>query len=513
MVVPATRQRFVFVFPSWVGHVNPSLPLARRLVALGHEVHYVCFEQVRLKIEGTGAVFHSAVACEPELYEGRGEDYVSMFKHLKAEFGVHPERIVLAIWQLRNVMLQLQLPGLLRLLRHLGPSAVVSCPLSSPEGACAATVLGIPSVALNTFAGPGALKGAIATCLQTEGITHANADRLLHDWAPNRAAVNHLRCTYGLQMELGMAQLGFLHGIAKSAVTLTTTSADLEDPMDPELERAYQAAGASFVAVGPLLEPAGAWRPLGAGEGVASSAGTVLEQVRVARAADRPVVLVSMGTVVTGDMPYWGWHGRPTDAEGRPRGLSGRELCQAAWAGAFDAFGTEAAEDGALLVVSLGPQSDALTDMVPPPNVAMAPFLPQVEILRAGVAVFLTHGGQNSFMESLVHGTPVVVCPGFSDQIVNSRKAEALGVGLKVDRPDPDFGAAAAAAAQYRSDVKEAVLEVASRPEFRGAARRCAEVLAASGGVARAVDLILGAAVGGKARELAPVLQRSLGGS
>lgn len=125
-------------------------------------------------------------------------------------------------------------------------------------------------------------------------------------------------------------------------------------------------------------------------------------------------------------------------------------------------------EDAPLLVVAVGSQADALDDVVVPKNAKCYPFLPQercwglmcglisgerchfnlsdltnpsesksftphlepnteliskVEILKAKVDLFLTHGGQNSFMESLMAGTPVVVCPGFADQIANAMRA------------------------------------------------------------------------------------------
>ena len=47
----------IFVFPSAVGHVNPSLPLARGLVARGWDVDYLGIEQFKEAIEATGANF------------------------------------------------------------------------------------------------------------------------------------------------------------------------------------------------------------------------------------------------------------------------------------------------------------------------------------------------------------------------------------------------------------------------------------------------------------------------
>lgn len=60
-----------------------------------------------------------------------------------------------------------------------------------------------------------------------------------------------------------------------------------------------------------------------------------------------------------------------------------------------------------------------------------------LQVLKAGVDLFLTHGGQNSFMESLMAGTPVVVCPGFGDQIANAMRAEMTGA---LPRKDWQFG-------------------------------------------------------------------------
>merc|ERR1712151_729595 len=176
------------------------------------------------------------------------------------------------------------------------------------------------------------------------------------------------------------------------------------------------------------------------------------------------------------------------------RGLSGRELCQAAWQGAFDAFGAASADEGALLIVALGNRTDALDGMAPPPPNALCSMgLPQVDLLKLGIDTFVTHGGQNSFMEAMSQGTPVVVCPGFGDQIVNAQKAVALGVGLQVIRPDSEPGESAAeeAAARYRSDVKQALLEVCGKPSYKEAALRCASGLEDAGGVRRAVEVIM----------------------
>mmetsp|Transcript_95171 Transcript_95171/g.241882 ORF Transcript_95171/g.241882 Transcript_95171/m.241882 type:complete len:218 (+) Transcript_95171:1-654(+) len=192
-----------------------------------------------------------------------------------------------------------------------------------------------------------------------------------------------------------------------------------------------------------------------------------------------------------------GWEGRQKDKTGNPRGLTGRDLCRAAWAGAFDAFGESSAEKGPLLIVSLGPQADPFGDLEPPANALCLPEVPQVDVLRLGVDAFLTHGGQNSFTEGLASGVPLLVCPGFGDQVVNAEKAEVMGVGLQVPRPDPDAGDEAIAAAQYRADVAERLRHVCSEKAYLEKASECAGRLQRAGGVPRAVEVMLTLAKGG----------------
>merc|ERR1712066_554246 len=160
---------------------------------------------------------------------------------------------------------------------------------------------------------------------------------------------------------------------------------------------------------------------------------------------------------------------------GNGKGLSGRELCHGAWGGVFDALGRSSPEEGPLIVVGLGPQSASLGALELPANVVCATGVPQVDILKAGVNVFLTHGGQNSSTEALANGVPLVVCPGFGDQPVNAQKCEALGFGLQVARPEPELGSEAKAIAQYRADVALALLEVHSQQSFGKAAVRIME--------------------------------------
>jgi UDP:flavonoid glycosyltransferase YjiC (YdhE family) len=186
------------------------------------------------------------------------------------------------------------------------------------------------------------------------------------------------------------------------------------------------------------------------------------------------------------------WEKRYMGANGK-EGLSGREICHGVWKGAFAALGADDASQGPLVLVSVGPRADALESITVPPNAIIAPVLPQVDILRIGVNVFLTHGGQNSFMEAMSTGTPVVVCPHDTDQPVNAQKAVSLGVGLKVDRPDPVDDDQASTIAKYSESVSLALLSVQSNHQFSDASSRISERMTACKGVPQVVDLLVSA--------------------
>ena len=153
------------------------------------------------------------------------------------------------------------------------------------------------------------------------------------------------------------------------------------------------------------------------------------------------------------------------------------------------ALGSDA-PDAPLLLISLGPQSDALENLQVPKNALCLPVMPQVDLLKSGVDL-LTHGGQNSFMESLSLGTPVVVCPGFADQPVNAQKAADLAVGLQVPRPICELEDVPTELLKYQGDVAKAVTEVFNNMSFKSRAEKCAQELRDAGGIDRAVEMLL----------------------
>jgi len=499
------------------GHINPSLPVARTLVEEGQEVHYLCREQMKDAIEDTGATFHSEIEALPEMYEGRNVDIFGCLSDLQKEFGLEQDPLFVAMFKIREIMQEMMLPGILRWLEKVGVDVVVLCPLMNKEACWAAQILGIPCVGIMTTAGPGSLRLATLEWLEKMGYTTERCLKERRAYQPLLEAVDRLRAKYGLEIELDeeMAPVGMSVVAKQSALTLVTTVDFLADPLSPELEKIYEEAQTEFVFVGPLLDKAGAKRAAGhkfqkelestkpqpaqPAEKAQHPITDPVALIRKARKEGREVIFASMGTVITGDSPEVGWANHMS-VDGVFQGLTGKELCQAAWAGLFDAFGTNNAGAGPLLLVSLGPQPDALENLVAPANAVCLPVMPQVDILKEGVDLFLTHGGQNSFMESLCTGAPVVVCPGFADQPVNAQKAVQLGVGLQIERPMCDLSEASQVAAKYRCDVAAALEEVRRNPEFKTKANECSVKMQSAGGVRRATDLILQVAQSGALR-------------
>jgi len=143
---------------------------------------------------------------------------------------------------------------------------------------------------------------------------------------------------------------------------------------------------------------------------------------------------------------------------------------------------------GHRVIVSKGPLSDqvALHD-----NMTGDAFLPQPAILPL-VDLVITHGGNNTVVESLHHGKPMVVLPLFWDQVDNAQRIDETGFGTRL--ATYDF-----ADEQLTGAIDRLLADT-------GLHRRLADVSArvkAADGTTRAADLIERVAITG-----APALRR-----
>jgi MGT family glycosyltransferase len=136
-----------------------------------------------------------------------------------------------------------------------------------------------------------------------------------------------------------------------------------------------------------------------------------------------------------------------------------------------------AAATGAHVLVSAGASLEALGDLRAP-RVQLFRRVPQVPVL-ARVDVVITHGGNNTVQECLAAGRPMVVIPFGGDQLVNARRVERLGVGVRLD------------ARSLSSAAVHDVLASVSTPSVVERARAVAATLSEMRGAAAAADAVL----------------------
>jgi MGT family glycosyltransferase len=130
-----------------------------------------------------------------------------------------------------------------------------------------------------------------------------------------------------------------------------------------------------------------------------------------------------------------------------------------------------------LLAVGARVDVDALGPL--PPNAVVRRHVPQLDAL-ARAQVFVTHGGMNSTMESVMAGVPMVVVPQQPEQGVTADRVTELELGVHLE---PDDVTA--------SSLAEAVARVAAEDRIRSAVATMRDEAASAGGPARAAAEIL----------------------
>ena len=111
-----------------------------------------------------------------------------------------------------------------------------------------------------------------------------------------------------------------------------------------------------------------------------------------------------------------------------------------------------------------------------PENFVIRNRVPQIAVLKQA-SLFITHGGMNSVSEAMVHGVSMVVIPFVSDQPVNARQVEKLGLGKVLDyqviTADTlrDAAFAVMEDRRIRENLRKIQNEIANAPGNRGAVK------------------------------------------
>lgn len=164
----------------------------------------------------------------------------------------------------------------------------------------------------------------------------------------------------------------------------------------------------------------------------------------------KPVVYISLGTVVKGTLSFF-------------------QNC-------IEAFRGENVD----VIISLGKKFEANKLKNIPSNIHIFSFVPQLEVLKIA-NVFVTHGGMNSVSEALVYGTPMVVIPFTSDQPVNARCIERLGVGKCLQH-----------SLVNKNNLKECVLSVLLNTDIKYNIEQIQNLIKQSPGNAGGAEMIIG---------------------
>ena len=162
----------------------------------------------------------------------------------------------------------------------------------------------------------------------------------------------------------------------------------------------------------------------------------------------KPVICISLGTILKGAEKFF-------------------HTC-------IDAFKNE----NVTVVLSVGKNFDIAKLGKLPDNFIVKDHIPQITVLKQA-GLFITHGGLNSVSEAMIHGVPMLVIPFVSDQPVNARQVEKLGLGKVLEYK-----------AITADKLKETAMAVMEDDQIRENLRKMQEEIARAPGNAGAVGII-----------------------
>jgi MGT family glycosyltransferase len=113
-----------------------------------------------------------------------------------------------------------------------------------------------------------------------------------------------------------------------------------------------------------------------------------------------------------------------------------------------------------------------------PDNILLQNYAPQLKLLNHVDAV-ISHGGNNTVTDTLLHGLPLIVIPFSADQPESAARIKASGAGIRI-RP-----------AKAKGDrLRKAIHAILHDPRYRHHAERIQKSYAASDGPRTAARLI-----------------------
>ena len=375
-----------FCIPAW-GHTNPTVEVVRTLVRQGHQVLYYSFVPFREKLEEAGA---EVVLCDSFLPPPPKD----LDKKVGKDFSVLVEMAA-------DTTLALE-EKVCRELEEFQTEVIVSDSVCF-WGKLFAWKLGIPYVCSTT---------TFAFNLHTARLMKPKAGEMLRTILGGARVERKL--TLLRQHGYPVENLTDLIQNDNDTDTIVYTSNAFQPMAETFSER--------YAFVGPSLP-----------------------EIPKREEKERPLVYVSMGTVVRGKP---GFYRRCVEA------LSSLDV---------DVVMSVGTEEN---VNALGPL---------PENVQAASRVDQLAVLAQADA-FLTHCGMNSASEAIWCGVPTVLYPQQSEEGAVADRMEELGLGLRL---------------KNESHIREAISAVLTEPSYQEQTCAMGETFRDSGGAQRAAEKIL----------------------
>ena len=372
------------------GHTNPMLPVVAELVRRGDEVRFYSFGEFREKIGKTGAAF---ISCDSFLSTLNREEEQRLKKVSATEMSIQDIRITLAMDEFLRGEFESFRPD------------VVFTDSVCFWGKLNARKYGVPMVvSTSTFA------FNRMSSRYMKNSPRELLDLLLGLPRVNRELKRLRACGY---------QAGGLLSLIQS---------DNDTDSVVYTSKRFQPYAESF-----------SDRYLFAGP-------SIFTDRQPEKHADRPLVYISMGTVINERPDFY-------------------RKC-------IDALGGEALD----AVISCGKSVEPDSLGALPENVRVYPSVNQPELL-AEASAFITHCGMNSVSESLYMATPMVLYPQTNEQAAVARRVGELGAGLLLE--DDSVGG-----------IRKAVLELIGRADYARSAELCCADFRSCPGTAGAADFI-----------------------
>jgi UDP:flavonoid glycosyltransferase YjiC (YdhE family) len=89
------------------------------------------------------------------------------------------------------------------------------------------------------------------------------------------------------------------------------------------------------------------------------------------------------------------------------------------------------------------------------------------DAVMSEASLVVTHGGHGTVSRALLHGLPLLIMPGYFDQLDNALRVEAHGAGLTLPQTASE------------AEIAAALHRLIAEPHFRIGARRLGDAIAA----------------------------------